>query len=66
MSPKSVPVTVCANCSSDGVTTEPVQRVYLDPGAPDDLEAATIDDEVEAWCGSCVANYPHLAAPVEG
>ena len=61
MSATQPPSSECSNCASSGVATEPVRRVYLDPAAPDDLSAAIVDEDVEAWCASCVANYPHLA-----
>ncbi len=60
MSTTPAPITACENCAATDVDTEPVRRVYLDPDAPDDLEAASVDDDIEAWCASCVANYPHL------
>jgi hypothetical protein len=53
--------TDCQNCGSTGLPTEPVQRVYCSPESPSDLDAATIDNEIEVWCAACVANYPHLA-----
>lgn len=60
------PANVCESCSSRDVTTEPVRRMYLDPDAPGDIEAATVDDDVEEWCASCMANYPHLTQPQAG
>ncbi len=66
MSATPAPITECESCASRDVPTELVRRVYLDPAAPDDLESATIDDDVEAWCASCAANYPHLTEPAAG
>lgn len=56
----------CDSCGRDGEELVEVRRVYLDPDAVTDLYAnpdetpATVVDEVEHWCGSCVATYPHI------
>ena len=60
MSTTPAPITECENGAPTDVETGPGRRGYLDPEAPDDREAASVDDDIEAWCASCVANYPHL------
>jgi len=51
----------CGSCGRDGEDLTEVQRVYLvaDDSAPQSGEPAVVFDEIEMWCASCRATYPH-------
>lgn len=46
----------CGSCGREGDELTEVKRVYVNP---DDPGSFTTVDEVEAWCPSCLATYPH-------
>jgi len=54
---------VPGTCDSCGLVEDdlaPVRRVYLDADEAGELRVADTVDEVERWCGSCRAHYPHV------
>ncbi|HKY16988.1 MAG TPA: hypothetical protein VJM33_18825 [Microthrixaceae bacterium] len=58
--------TPCDSCGRDEGDLVEVRRVYLDAEVVKDLYAnpdetpAEVVDEIERWCASCVATYPHV------
>ena len=54
---------MCGSCGRVEEDLVEVRRVYLVPDAPDDGAGPTvITDELEWWCASCRATYPHQTA----
>jgi hypothetical protein len=54
----------CDSCGLGADDLAPVHRVYLAPDESGELGPAETVLEVEHWCGSCRAHYPHV--PAEG
>jgi len=71
----------CESCGRTGEVTEKVQRIYLAPPgadageAPDwsaaasearaDSDATAIPGDIEQWCASCRATFPHVVITEE-
>ncbi len=51
----------CGSCGRDDEELIEVRRVYLvaDDDTPQRGEPAVVPDEIELWCASCRATYPH-------
>lgn len=59
----------CESCGRDGETVTKVQRMYL---ADTDTEPRAIDPEspplageIELWCASCCATFPHVTVETD-
>ena len=50
----------CGSCGRDDEELTPVHRIYVRM-ADDGTQAIDELDEVEGWCASCRATYPHAA-----
>jgi hypothetical protein len=65
----------CESCGRTDEVTEKVQRIYLTPPgadagvAPDgstaDSDATAIPGDIEQWCASCRATFPHVVITEE-
>jgi len=58
----------CDSCGHPAQDLAEVRRAYLTPDETGRLVPGQVEDEVERWCGSCRAHYPHEPAegPAEG
>jgi hypothetical protein len=54
----AAPVTECENCARPDAELVEVHRVYVTPADADHPEEVTEVDATEAWCVSCVSQYP--------
>jgi hypothetical protein len=65
----------CESCGRTDEVTEKVQRIYLAApeanadAAPDwstaDPEATAMPGDIEQWCASCRATFPHVVITEE-
>jgi hypothetical protein len=63
---------ICESCGREEPTVTKVQRMYL-AGRPTDLDPVATEPrelhpeerpgagDIEEWCASCCATYPHVA-----
>jgi hypothetical protein len=66
-------MSTCESCGRHDETLIRVQRIYLLPPEPGDeplRELATEEmhpsaGDIEWWCASCAATFPHVPLPVE-
>lgn len=49
----------CESCGDIAALT-PVRRVYVTPAAWDEAPSVR-PAEIERWCQTCIAHYPHQA-----
>jgi hypothetical protein len=66
-------MSTCESCGRGGEALVRVQRVYLLPPEPgaDPPDADALDEllpsagDIEWWCASCTATFPHVPLPLE-
>ncbi len=58
----------CESCGRTDEVTEKVQRIYLSPTeaeAEAGAEAPGVPGDIEQWCASCRATFPHVVITAE-
>jgi hypothetical protein len=56
---------ICANCGGPGDALAEVHRVYVTVDEAGRVTGSETVDELERWCRSCRAMYPHLPEEAE-
>lgn len=52
----------CESCGAAGEVLYPVRRRYVTPPEWDTPGRDVLVDDIEQWCFSCCAHYPHEPA----